>query len=366
VLTLLLAGAIATLFSLVLTPVVVRLFQRLQLGQLVRVDGPQTHLVKRGTPTMGGVVFILAAVVGVFGSALLTGAIVPVSVLLVLMMTIGMALIGFIDDFLKVRRQNSLGLFRWGKIIGQIIVGSVFALLALISVDRHGIPAATQFISLDRDVEWASLAVWGGIPVIGLLLYLVWINFLAIATTNGVNLTDGLDGLAGGASVLAISAYVLIGFWQSQQDYCGSPSKSIPAACYSVQDPLALATVASALCGGLIGFLWWNTHPAKIIMGDTGALGIGGAITALAVLTRTELLLVLIGGLFVVEVGSVILQRGYFKITHGKRIFRFTPIHHHFEFKGWSEVTIVVRFWILAGLCTTLGLGPFYALWLTS
>ena len=227
-LTLLLAGAIATLFSLVLTPVAVRLFQRLHLGQFVRVDGPQTHLVKRGTPTMGGVVFILAAVVGVFGSALLTGTAVPVSVLLVLLMTIGMALIGFIDDFLKVRRQNSLGLIWWGKIIGQIIVGTAFALLALISVGRHGIPAATEFTSLDRDLGWANLAVWGSLPVIGVLLYLVWINFLAIATTNGVNLTDGLDGLAGGASVIALSAYVLIGFWQSQQDYCATPRKASP------------------------------------------------------------------------------------------------------------------------------------------
>lgn len=359
------AGVISLIFSLTLTPSFVKLFRRLELGQFIREDGPQSHHVKRGLPTMGGIVFVLAMFVGVFGAAAIFRTPVPVSVLLVLFMTVGMAAVGFLDDFLKVHHQRSLGLSEWPKVLGQAAVGSIFAVIAVFYKDGSGFTAATRAVSLDRDIPWANFASWTAVPAVGIILYLIWVNLLAISTTNGVNLADGLDGLAAGAAILSLSAYILIGIWQFNQS-CFSPTIFADnlSACYTTQSPLGLATVAAALCGGLIGFLWWNTNPAKIIMGDTGSLGIGGAITALAVLSRTELLLILIGGLFVLEASSVIIQRGYFKATRGKRIFRMAPIHHHFELKGWPEVTIVVRFWSIMALCNAAALGVFYALWL--
>lgn len=362
---LLTAGVISLIFSLVLTPSFVKLFRRLELGQFIREDGPQSHHVKRGLPTMGGIIFVLATLIGVFGSAVIFRAPVPVSVLLVLLMMVGMAGVGFVDDFLKVHNKRSLGLTEWPKVIGQALVATAFALLAVFYKDDSGYSAATRAISLDRDIPWANFAQWTAIPVIGIIIYLIWVNLLSIAATNGVNLADGLDGLATGAAIFSLSAYVVIGVWQFNQS-CFSPviAPENVSACYTSQTPLGLATVAAALCGGLIGFLWWNTNPAKIIMGDTGALGIGGAIAALAILTRTELLLILIGGLFVLETASVLIQRGYFKATHGKRIFRMAPIHHHFELKGWAETTIVVRFWSIMALCNAAAIGIFYALWL--
>jgi phospho-N-acetylmuramoyl-pentapeptide-transferase len=218
-------------------------------------------------------------------------------------------------------------------------------------------------ISAIRDVPWLDFMVLG--TVIGTVLYLAWIVLLTVSTSNGVNVADGLDGLATGSSILAIGSYVIIGFWQSNQ-ICGGVrlDESTAHACYSTTDPLDLAVVAAAVCGGLIGFLWYNTSPAQIFLGDTGSLGLGGALAGLAILSRTELLLILIGGLFFIVTGSVILQRAYFKITHGKRIFRMSPLHHHFELKGWAEVTVVVRFWIIAGLCVAAGVGLFYLEWI--
>jgi phospho-N-acetylmuramoyl-pentapeptide-transferase len=186
-----------------------------------------------------------------------------------------------------------------------------------------------------------------------------------VGASNGVNVTDGLDGLAGGASILAIGSFVIIGFWQFNQSLFSpnlNPSDAYRA--YDVRDPLDIAIVATAIVGGLIGFLWWNTNPAKIYMGDTGSLALGGALAALAIVSHTELLVVIIGGLFVMETGSVIVQRAYFKLTRGKRIFLMSPIHHHFELKGWAEVTIVVRFWIIGGLFVAAGVGAFYFEWL--
>ncbi|GAB3566208.1 phospho-N-acetylmuramoyl-pentapeptide-transferase [Spelaeicoccus albus] len=361
---LLTAGVISLIFSLVLTPSFVKLFRKLEWGQFIRDDGPRSHHVKRGLPTMGGIIFVLATLVGVFGSALIFRSTVPVSVLLVLFMMVGMAFVGFLDDFLKVHKKRSLGLTEWPKVIGQAAVGTAFALLAVFYRDESGTPAATQAVSLDRDIPWANFAQWTAVPAIGLILYLIWVNLLAISATNGVNLADGLDGLATGAAIFSLSAYVLIGVWQFNQScFSAAIAPENLSACYTSQSPLGLATAAAALCGALIGFLWWNTNPAKIIMGDTGALGIGGAIAALAILTRTELLLILVGGLFVMETASVLIQRGYFKATHGRRVFRMAPIHHHFELKGWPEVTIVVRFWSIMAVCNAVAIGVFYALW---
>ncbi|KFF58706.1 phospho-N-acetylmuramoyl-pentapeptide-transferase, partial [Cryobacterium sp. MLB-32] len=298
--TLLTAGGLALAFSLFLTPLFVRLFKRLELGQFIRDDGPKSHHTKRGTPSMGGIVIVLATLFGFFVSAIVSGGEgISASALLVLFMLIGMACVGFVDDFLKVHHKRSLGLGGWAKIAGQTLVASVFGLLAIQFPTASGHTPASTAISLFRDIPALDLALIAtGVPAVGIIAYLIWINFLATATTNGVNLADGLDGLATGATVLAVGSYVLIGFWQFNQS-CFRPSLSFEDVdkCYTTNDPLSLAIVAAAICGALIGFLWWNTSPAKIIMGDTGSLGLGGALCALAILTRTELLLVLIGGL---------------------------------------------------------------------
>jgi len=191
-------------------------------------------------------------------------------------------------------------------------------------------------------------------------LFVVWAYLMIAATSNGVNLTDGLDGLATGTSVMVFASYVLVGIWQFGQSCVITPGPK----CYEVRDPLDLAVVAAALMGACFGFLWWNAAPAKIFMGDTGSLALGGALAGLAIVSRTELLLVLLGGLFALITLSVIVQVGFFKLT-GNRVFRMAPLQHHFELVGWGEVTIVIRFWIIAGLLVALGLGVFYAEWVT-
>lgn len=353
---LLIAGMVSLLYSLFLTPLFIKGFQRLRWGQFIREDGPQTHFAKRGTPTMGGLIFISGTVVAYFAAKLITNEQPTPSALLVLLMTVGLAAVGFIDDFLKTRKQQSLGLGGWAKIAGQVVVAVLFGVLGLQFANDAGVTPVSTHISLFRDLpfDFMSLGV-----IAGLILFLIWIIVIVTAASNSVNVTDGLDGLAGGASILAIGAYGVIGFWQFSQ-LC---SRAVEAGCYEVRDPLDLSVVAAALVGGLIGFLWWNTNPAHIYMGDTGSLGLGGAIAAFAILTHTELLLVFIGGLFVIESGSVIVQRVYFKLTKGKRIFLMSPIHHHFELKGWQETTVVVRFWIIGGLCVLAGIGMFYAEW---
>ena len=195
-----------------------------------------------------------------------------------------------------------------------------------------------------------------------MILFITWVVLITTATSNSVNLTDGLDGLAAGVSyIFVFGAYLLVGFWQSSQSCAIEIAEP---GCYMVRDPMDLAVVSAAFVGGLVGFLWWNTSPAHLYMGDTGSMGIGGAIAALAILSRTELLLIILGGLFLIEAGSVILQRLYFKVTKGKRIFLMSPIHHHFELKGWKEVTVVVRFWIVAAVFVMLAVGLFYAEWI--
>ncbi|SIN78405.1 phospho-N-acetylmuramoyl-pentapeptide-transferase [Agromyces cerinus] len=362
---LLTAGALSLAFTLFLTPLFIRLFTRLGWGQFIRDDGPQSHHVKRGTPTMGGIIFILGTLFGYFVATLLVSDEKPTATgLLVLFMMVGLGVVGFIDDFLKTRKKQSLGLGGWAKVAGQVVIAGAFALLALQFPNDRGVTPADTKISFIRDLP-LDFMVFGA--VVGVILYVVWICLLAVGTSNAVNVTDGLDGLAGGASILAIGSFVIIGFWQFNQS-CASVglNPSDEYRCYDVRDPLDIAIVATAIVGGLIGFLWWNTNPAKIYMGDTGSLALGGALAALAIVSRTELLLLLIGGLFVIETGSVILQRAYFKLSHGKRIFLMSPIHHHFELKGWAEVTIVVRFWIIGGLLVAAGVGAFYFEWLQS
>lgn len=361
---LLFAGAFSLAFSLFLTPAYIWLFRRLGWGQFIRADGPQTHLVKHGTPTMGGVVFITGSVLGYFVSKLVNEESVTVSAMLVLFMMVGLGLVGFVDDFIKTHKRRSLGLSGWAKIAGQGIVAVVFALLSLQFADSTGLTPASTKISIVRDTTIDLMAFgrenWG--YLLGIGLFIIWIYFLVASASNGVNIADGLDGLATGSSIMAIGAYAVIAFWKFNQA-CGA-AVEYPLSCYVTRDPLDLAVVAASIVGGLIGFLWWNTSPAQLYMGDTGSLGLGGALAALAILTRSELILILIGGLFVIVTGSVIIQRIYFKLTKGKRIFLMSPLHHHFELKGWAEVTVVVRFWIIAGLCVCAGIGFFYLEWI--
>ncbi|MFM7860931.1 MAG: phospho-N-acetylmuramoyl-pentapeptide-transferase, partial [Candidatus Nanopelagicaceae bacterium] len=260
-----------------------------------------------------------------------------------------LGLVGFIDDYLKVVKQRSLGLNSKQKIFGQILVGGIFGFLGTKFPDGDGLTPISMNLSFLRDTSIK----------LGLAALIIWVILMVTATSNGVNLSDGLDGLATGASVMAFLAFILIGVWQFGQS-CAEVA--VPN-CYNVRDPLDLAVLAAALAAAGTGFLWWNTSPAKIFLGDTGSLAIGGALAGLAISMRTQLLLLLIGGLFVVITLSVISQVLYFKITGGKRLFRMAPLHHHFELKGWGEVTVVVRFWILAGLSVAAGLGLFYAQW---
>lgn len=361
---LLVAAGVAMLFSLLLTPLFAKIFRRMNLGQFFRADTPTTHVVKRGTPSMGGVVFIVAAVIGYFVGHLVGQDPPSITGLLVILMMVGLGIVGFIDDYMKVHRQNSLGLSGPLKIIYTVIVSIVFALLALNLRDENGLTPASTAISIARDLPFLDLVAIFGVGL-GTVLVIAWIAFLTTSVSNAVNLTDGLDGLAAGSAIFAIGSYIIIGFWQNNQ-WCfdGSLDLDVAFKCYEVSNPLDLAVIAAAIVGAIIGFLWWNTSPAQIMMGDTGSFGLGGALAALAILSRTELLLVLIGGLFVIVTAQVIIQRAYFKVTKGKRIWRASPLHHHFEMVGWAEVTIVVRFWLIAGLFVATGVFVFYIEWL--
>ncbi|MCU1543644.1 MAG: phospho-N-acetylmuramoyl-pentapeptide-transferase [Microbacteriaceae bacterium] len=361
---LLIGAGFSLAFTLLTTPLFIKLFNRIGWGQFIRDDGPKSHHSKRGTPTMGGIVFIIGAVLGYFVGHLIAGEEYTRVAFLVMFLMVGLGAVGFVDDFLKTRNQRSLGLGGWSKILGQVIVASVFAVLAINSPDENGLTAASTFISGVRDIPWLNFMIFGSVA--GIILLALWVNVIVVSASNGVNVADGLDGLASGAAILAITSYIFIGFWQNNQSCFNTNVYQDPNLlyrCYEVRDPLDLAVIAACIVGSLIGFLWWNTSPAQIFMGDTGSLGLGGAIAALAILSRTELLLVLIGGLFLVVTGSVILQRAYFKITKGKRIFLMSPLHHHFELKGWAEITVVVRFWIIAGLFVGAGVGLFYLEW---
>ncbi len=348
----LLAGGLSLVLTLVGTRYAIIVLARHGYGQLIRDDGPTTHHTKRGTPTMGGLVIVLASVLSYLAACLVTGRTPSASALLLMFLFVGLGTVGFLDDYIKISRQRSLGLRSRAKFIGQTLVALVFGGLALAPwlEDSRGQTPAGQTISLIRDPQDFTL------PAILVVLF-IWL--LIAGTSNAVNLTDGLDGLAAGASVMVFGAYTLVNIWQNNQ-WCG---REPGPTCYEVRDPLDLAIFAAAITGACFGFLWWNASPAKIFMGDTGSLALGGALAGLAVLTRTEFLLALLGGLFVIQTLSVILQVGFFKATRGKRLFRMAPLHHHFEMLGWEEITVVIRFWLIAGIFVAAGLGLFYAEW---
>jgi len=353
------AACVAFVLTLFGTPFAIRGFTRLRAAQPIR-DINTSHAGKRGTPTMGGVVFIVGTVVAYFAGHLVLntlpeqqiappGPTITGLVLLGLMVFSGA--IGFIDDFLKVRKRNSLGLNKRGKLILQLIVGSVFGVVALYFPATNGQTVGSTHVSFIRDIRWMDIGKVGAVVL-----------FLAVvmATTNAVNLTDGLDGLATGASIMVLGGYLLIAFWQYRHWCADVRSPTFTSAyCYSPRDPLEVALIAGAAAGACVGFLWWNASPARIFMGDTGSMALGGLIAGMAMATRTELLLLVLGLLFVIITMSLIIQIVSFRTT-GKRVFRMSPLHHHFELAGWSEVNIVIRFWIIAGIGVAVGLGMFY------
>jgi phospho-N-acetylmuramoyl-pentapeptide-transferase len=348
----LLGGGLALLISLLGTRVAIRAFTNLGYGQEIRDDGPTTHHTKRGTPTMGGVVIVLAAVLGYFLAKLITLDAPSASALLLLFLFVGCGIVGFLDDFIKIVKQRSLGLRSKAKMIGLTVVALTFGIVSLLPAleDAREQTPASRHLSFIRDFESFTL------PAVVVVL-LIWL--IVAGTSNAVNLTDGLDGLATGASVMVFGAYMLVNIWQNNQSCALTGGRT----CYDVRDPLDLAVIAAAITGACFGFLWWNASPAAIFMGDTGSLALGGALAGFAVLTRTEFLMVILGGLFVAETLSVMLQVGFFRVTKGRRIFRMAPLHHHFEMLGWEQVTVVIRFWIITGLCVAAGLGIFYAEW---
>ena len=341
------ATLIALICSLVGTPMAVKYFTRRGYGQEIREDGPKSHLVKRGTPTMGGTVIVLSTLIAYFLTKALTERAPTSSALLVLFLMVGLGAVGFVDDFMKIYRRRSLGLRAKAKLAGQTLVTLVFAVLVLHFPNSMGLTPASEHVSFLSDISWLSL---------GPVLFVLWSALMIAGWSNAVNLTDGQDGLAGGSAAMAFAAYVVIGVWQYGQSCGTSPS----AGCYQVRDPLDLAIVAASVMGACFGFLWWNAAPAKIYMGDTGSLALGGAFAGLAICTRTELLALIIGGLFLAELLSVVIEISSYKLRHGKRVFLMAPIHHTFELMDWPEVNITIRFWIIAGLCTALGLGVFY------
>ncbi|HUR13162.1 MAG TPA: phospho-N-acetylmuramoyl-pentapeptide-transferase [Mycobacteriales bacterium] len=353
----LVAAMTALALSLIGTPFVIKLFRARGYGQEIREDGPASHATKRGTPTMGGTVIIVATFIG-YGVAHIVALRHPgrgptASGLLLLGLMGGLGVVGFLDDFIKIRKQRSLGLTALAKFGGQFVTGVGFGLLALqFRNTTTGLTPASTHLSFVRDYRAIGLGTAG---------FVVLAYVIITATSNAVNLTDGLDGLASGASVMVFAAYVIIAFWQ----FGNACVREVTPSCYEARDPLDVALVAAAAMGACFGFLWWNASPAKIFMGDTGSLSLGGLLAGMAIVTRTELLLVVLGGLFVIETLSVILQVGFFKLTR-KRVFRMAPFHHHFELGGWNENTVIVRFWILAGLAVAFGLGLFYAEFLSN
>jgi len=340
--SILISAAVGFLVTILGTPAAIRLFRVWGWGQRINEEGPRGHMVKMGTPTMGGMVFI-AGMAAAYVAARITGAVsFTAAGLAVMGLTAGLGIVGATDDLIKIRRQRSLGLSKTGKVIGQAIVALGFGVAV---VHLTHVPGDLTFV---RDTGVA----------LGLAFY-PWVFVMVAASSNGVNLTDGLDGLASGTTALVLAAFVVIAFWKFRHA-CGSVGAG--PACYRIDPAQALddAIVAAGALGAVAGFLWWNAAPARIFMGDTGALALGGLLAGLAIVTGTQLLLLVLGGLYAMETASVIIQIISFRVFH-RRVFRMSPIHHHFELLGWPEVTVIVRFWIIAGLAVAFGLGLFYA-----
>ncbi len=335
------AGAVVTslLQAFLLGPMTIRWLTRLRVGQVVREEGPQTHLVKAGTPTMGGILIVAAATL----STLLWAELTNVYTVVCLGALLWMGMLGFLDDYLKVVRGRTEGLVARYKMVGQWVFGIGLGLF-LISFPVWPIPA--NWTSLPFFADWVAV-FW--IPV-----YVLFVGAVVSGTSNSVNLTDGLDGLATGLAGIASATFGIFAY------VIGRVDTSAYLGLFYLPGAGEMSIFAVALAGAALGFLWFNAHPAEVFMGDTGSLALGGAIGVMAILLKAEFLLVIVGGVFVMETVSVILQTSYFKYTArkygaGRRIFKMAPIHHHFEQLGWAETKVVVRFWILGILCAMLG-----------
>jgi phospho-N-acetylmuramoyl-pentapeptide-transferase len=328
------SGGIALWVAVLTTPLLIRWLLKNNIGQQIREDGPQVHIAKAGTPTMGGICIVGAVVVGFLSAHLIPGVPFSRSGMLVMYALVNAALIGFADDWIKVRHRRSLGLNKRAKFGAQMALGVSFSLLAVYWAHASTTLSFTRYDSLGLHMGTGVWVVWG--------------TLIIAASANAVNLTDGLDGLAAGSSTFCFACLSIIGYWQYRH-----------FSIYRVPDALDLALASVALAGACLGFLWWNAAPAKIFMGDTGSLSLGSGLAALCLLMNLDLLLVIIGGLFVIETLSVVIQVISFRVFH-RRVFLMAPVHHHFELLGWPETTVIVRFWILAGLFAALGLGIFY------
>jgi len=328
------SGGVGFLFALFVTPLWIRFVRERSLGQQIREDGPASHHAKAGTPTMGGVVIVAAAVLGYLMGHVGTSIVFTRGGILAMGVTIASGFLGLVDDYLGIRNARNLGLRKRGKFAGQLVIAGLFATLAIgwVHTSTHLSFTRVTFPGWNvSEIGWVALAI-----------------FVVIGSSNAVNLTDGLDGLAAGSGAFCFGVLSIIGYWQFRH-----------FAIYHLHAALDLGLVAVALVGACLGFLWWNAAPARIYMGDTGSLAIGTGLGALCLLMNLDLLLPIIGGLFVAETASVILQVVSFRVFH-RRIFRMAPFHHHFELRGWPEITVIIRFWILAGLLAALGLGIFY------
>ena len=329
------AGGFALVVAALATPVLIKALRLRGVGQQIREDGPQRHVAKAGTPTMGGLAIVGAFVIGYLLAHARLGAPWTADGILVVLVVVGFGMIGFLDDWIKVRHHRSLGLTKSGKLGGQIVVALLFAL---------GSRYVGDLSNTITFVRTGALAINLSTPI-----WVIFVVLVIIGASNAVNLSDGLDGLAAGSSIFAFSILGVIGYWQFMH-----------VQVYGVSSGLDLAIVAVAMTGSCAGFLWWNAPPARIFMGDTGSLAIGAGLGALGVEMRLDLLLPIIAGLFVVITLSVVIQVASFRMFH-RRVFRMAPLHHHFELIGWPETTVIIRFWILAGLFTALALGLFYA-----
>ena len=335
------AAGIALVVSSALTKLLINWLTRLRIGQPIHEDVPDGHTTKAGTPTMGGVAIVAAAAISYFVSAAYRG-IYTVRGILVMAAITGAGGVGFLDDLIKVRAERNLGLGKGSKMFGLLAVAVTFAVLLVTETQQH-----TEL----------SFTRWGSIGwQLGKVGWVIWAVVLIASSSNAVNLTDGLDGLAAGAAIFAFSAFLFIGFWGFRNTPYGTGRL---AHLYDLSQGLDLAVIAAAMVGGCAGFLWWNAAPAKIFMGDTGSLAIGTGLACLALTTNTNLLLPVVGALFVAETVSVILQVFSFRVF-GRRIFRMAPIHHHFELSGWPETTVIIRFWMVSAACTAAGIGLYY------
>lgn len=329
------AGSVSLLLAGVGTPALIRWLKARGIGETIREDGPQGHVTKAGTPTMGGIAIVAAAFFSYAIGHVVPGAQFTSSGLLVILLMLGSAMVGLADDWIKVGRQRSLGLNKRAKLACQVLVALFFSLVA---VNTTAVSTTLSFTRYNSPGVELGAAVW-----------VVWVVLLVVGSSNAVNLTDGLDGLASGSATFCFSVLVVIGYWQFRH-----------LGVYHVHHALDLAIVAVAMAGACAGFLWWNAAPARIFMGDTGSLALGAALAGLCVIMNLQLLLPIIGGLFVIVTLSVVVQVGSFRLFH-RRVFRMAPLHHHFELAGWPETTVIVRFWIMAGMSAALALGIFYA-----